>query len=200
MKSSIVDFLFFSMVSAFLAMGCAGCEGQDSDYDGYFGDHGDDDAGPDADTDEDGWTIRDGDCDDQDSNRNPGAEEDCDGSVDQDCDGDVPSEDDECVIFPQDGSWSSSGISFTVTDGGTYLYVTYADYGSCSSGGCSTSSHSECGAGSCETSIDNSTGGHNFSEMGCYGTFDSETTASGTCSKHSDSCGCTMSNSWTASI
>ena len=47
-----------------------------------------------ADEDDDGWTVCDGDCDDQDADRNPGMPERCNG-VDDDCDGDVPANEDD---------------------------------------------------------------------------------------------------------
>ncbi len=104
-----------------------------------------------------------------------------------------------CALHPQDGNWSGNGIKFTVSGGGTHIDISSADYGSCSNGGCSTSSSTSCG--SCDSSIKNKSGSATFSDssMGCKGTFTSATTASGTCSTYSDGCGCSMSHSWTAS-
>lgn len=118
-------------------------------------------------------------------------------------DGDAPPGDDDdagpALLFPDDGEWSGGGIEFEVSAGGTWIEVSFADYGSCSNGGCSASAHSTCG--SCGASIDNDEGEASFDQdsMGCHGTFTSATTASGTCSDWSD-CGCTMSRSWSASL
>lgn len=103
----------------------------------------------------------------------------------------------ECVdtVVPQDGVWSGTNITFTVSGGGTSVEVTYADYGRCSNGGCSVSSERTCG--SCSTSIGDAS--FNDSSMGCRGTFDSGTSASGICNDFNFSCECLMTRSWSAS-
>jgi len=56
-----------------------------------------------VDLDDDGFfdienTCSDADCDDNDPNINPGAEEICDNGIDDDCDGDI---DEDCTLFPE---------------------------------------------------------------------------------------------------
>jgi hypothetical protein len=169
------------------------CDGIDNDCDSVVDE--------DFDNDNDGWTTCEGDCDDAHSQTNPDQYEDCDGSDDLDCDGQVGADDIECGVTPETGSWSGNYIDFTVTGGGTSLYVTYANFGSCSNGGCTTtSSTATCGAGGCSANISIGPAGTTFSvaSMGCTGTFTSDTTAAGTCSDYT-SCGCTATRSWTAS-
>ena len=102
------------------------------------------------------------------------------------------------VIYPQSGSWCGDGIEFEVSDGGAVINISYADYGSCSNGGCSSESYVTCE--DCPGDIDNEPGEAVFdqSSPNCEGIFDSSTSASGKCSKSSD-CGCTMTNYWEAS-
>lgn len=47
----------------------------------------DDAPRPEEDCDADGWTVVDGDCDDDDGASNPGETESCDAPADEDCDG-----------------------------------------------------------------------------------------------------------------
>jgi hypothetical protein len=49
-----------------------------------------------TDADTDGWCVEEGDCNDGDPAVNPGAEENCNDSVDNDCDGDIDSADPDC--------------------------------------------------------------------------------------------------------
>ena len=175
---------------------------EETPYDGVDQDCDDEDL---VDVDGDGWWGEEAggpDCDDEAPDVNPGMEEDCDGFLDLDCDGEAGGDDLECqLIFPEDGSWSGTGIDFTVSGGGTVVTVTYAAYGSCSVGGCSSSGSASCGGG-CATGIDVEIDGTTFHSgaMGCSGTFTSPTTATGSCSDWSSGCGCTMSRSWSASI
>jgi len=100
-------------------------------------------------------------------------------------------------IIPMDGTWSGDGVVFEVSGGGSWVSVTAADYGSCGTGGCTSSGSATCGSG-CETSIssDSTEAWFDESSMGCSATFDSPTSVSGTCSDWSD-CGCTMSHTFT---
>ena len=163
---------------------CVGGDLADVDGDGY-----------------DAYNVGGPDCDDGDPGTNPGVDEDCDGFDDLDCDGDLPADDMDCGVLPEGGSWSGSGIAFTVSSSGGSLYITHANYGSCGSGGCNTSSQANCGAGGCVGLIEVDQDGTSFSvpSMGCSGAFTSDTTATGSCSKYSSTCGCTMSRSWSAS-
>ncbi len=52
---------------------------------------------PEEDLDSDGWTVDDGDCDDEDPAVNPGADEDCDTSGDEDCDDLADGDDPDCT-------------------------------------------------------------------------------------------------------
>ncbi len=52
---------------------------------------------PARDADDDGWFANDGDCDDDDPDVNPGADEICDDGIDNDCDGLTDGEDEDCV-------------------------------------------------------------------------------------------------------
>jgi len=82
-----------------------------------------------ADSDSDGYTIAEGDCDDLDPDLNPGSIEYCGDGIDQDCDGsDLP-----CTIKEGfDGSWSGETsqqhpVGFTVSDNKimTFSYTVY---------------------------------------------------------------------------
>ena len=66
-----------------LLFGCLD-ERQDDDSSGYQDPPGDDDTTSELDDDLDGWSVQDGDCDDNDPAVHPGAEEGCDG-IDTDC-------------------------------------------------------------------------------------------------------------------
>ena len=50
-----------------------------------------------ADTDRDGYSINDGDCDDGNPDINPGTHEDCEDGIDNDCDMTVDMEDPQCT-------------------------------------------------------------------------------------------------------
>ena len=50
-----------------------------------------------ADTDRDGYTINEGDCDDGDPDINPGVRENCEDEIDNDCDTTVDMEDPQCT-------------------------------------------------------------------------------------------------------
>jgi hypothetical protein len=78
----------------------------DSDTDTDTDSDADTDSDTDTDTDNedadrDGYTVREGDCDDDDRNINPGEDETCDG-VDNDCDGDVDDDPIDGVEAPAD--------------------------------------------------------------------------------------------------
>jgi hypothetical protein len=83
---------------------------------------------PEEDLDGDGFTVSDGDCDDGDAARHPGAEEHCNG-LDDDCDGDTDEEavdalawyldaDDDHFGDPASVTWSCAVVSGHRTEGG----------------------------------------------------------------------------------
>lgn len=104
------------------------------------------------------------------------------------------------AVYPKDGNWQGKYISFTVSHGGTQVWVHDIDYTSCKVGGC-TDSSSLTNCKTCKTGITLIGGLASFDlpKEGCKGTFLSATSAIGTSAEKSDWCKCIISVSWTAS-
>jgi hypothetical protein len=99
MTRSLLPVLALSCV---FVVGCPGATGDDSKPIDSSGD-----SGPDSvDVDGDGYTIGDGDCNDEDPSVNPAAEEICDGN-DNDCDGEI--DEDGATTYFQDADGDGFG-------------------------------------------------------------------------------------------
>ncbi len=215
---------------------CDGQDLTDADGDGYVGEEagGDDCADDDpfaypgaveipydktdqdcdgedlTDVDGDGYDARRSggeDCNDRDETINPAAEEVCeDANVDHDCDGSTAINEEQCFLYPSDGTWKSpSGdIEFEVRFTGTWMDMKEAYFGTCtnSSTGCTaTASLQE----TITIEIFNSYGQASFylsTPQGddCWGTFDTVDSARGTCSSYSTPCACGMNYEWSATL
>ena len=163
-----------------------------------------------VDVDGDGYDARvagGDDCDDRDAAINPAAAEVCDEmEVDHDCDGATAMNEEICFLYPADGTWQSGDakIVFKVEYGGTWLEMTSAFLGSCTDelNGCSINGGSV--QETMQGEIFNSYGQSSFylstARGNCWGTFDTESTARGTCAAYSETCFCDASYEWTASL
>ncbi len=163
-----------------------------------------------ADVDGDGYDARIAggeDCDDRDPSINPDAEEVCDESqVDHDCDGATAMNEEICFLYPTDGSWQSDDgrIVFTVQNGGTWMVMTQAYFGSCidETAGCSISGGSV--TETMQGEIFNSYGSSSFflttNRGNCWGSFDSVDYARGSCTAYSETCWCDATYDWEAHL
>ncbi|MFC1788176.1 MopE-related protein [Patescibacteria group bacterium] len=81
----------------------------DNDCDGNI-DIADGDCAGQVDSDNDGWTVAQGDCDDGTTAINPAAAEVCDDATDTDCDGDATATEADCNYLDKDGDGASTLI------------------------------------------------------------------------------------------